>query len=359
MNNTTASHIDYLINNCGVFSSKLDQKNHINDLDFSNESILITGAAGTIGSGLTKQLIHCKFKKLILLDIAESPMYALIKDLEFHNTRNIEYIILNITDHKALEYLFESHRPTLVFHTAAYKHVPLMEQNPHEAIKTNVFGTKFLADLSIEHKVKKFIFVSTDKAVDPVSIMGITKAIGEKYLKFLNSKNKTFFAIARCGNIIGSNGSFLQVLKNQIESNGTITITDKEVSRFFITQQSACDLILRISTFEHTENDTFILKMGAPLKITDIVNRVLLHYGKPNIKVNFKYTGLRMGEKLHEKLISEDESLKPTKNNNILLIENKKKMELKAIKFSELEAITAFDLNSKVKTILENFHKTL
>ena len=217
--------------------SPINLSNELVKAELKEKVVFVTGAAGSIGSEISRQVTTYGCAKVVLIDQSESALYDLEQELKREQISNCIVQVADVRDKIGLEYLFRMYQPHFVFHAAAYKHVPLMEQNPHEAIKTNVFGTKCLADLSIEHKVNKFVFASTDKAVDPVSIMGITKAIGEKYLKFLNSKSKTFFAIARCGNIIGSNGSFLQVLKNQIDSNRTITITDKEVSRFFMREK--------------------------------------------------------------------------------------------------------------------------
>ncbi|WP_298535174.1 SDR family NAD(P)-dependent oxidoreductase [uncultured Algibacter sp.] len=359
MNKATSSRIDHLIKSSGLFSLSVKQDKYISDFDFSNETILITGAAGSIGSELSKQLMQCEFKKLILIDIAESPLYSLIKELESHSNANIKFVLLNINDRIALNCLFEKYRPSMIFHTAAYKHVPLMEQNPYEAVKTNIFGTKNLAELSIKYLAKKFVFISTDKAVDPISIMGTTKAISEKYLRGLNLMNTSSFTIIRFGNIIGSNGSLLPLLKKQIEAEAPITITSKETSRFFITRQSACYLTLMASTFERTENDTFILEMGSPIKITDIVNRVLLTYENTNLQVKIKYIGLRQGEKLHEKLISKDETIQPSENKNIFIIKSKINTERKVINFSYLKDISPFYSNAEIKSILNNFYKSL
>jgi FlaA1/EpsC-like NDP-sugar epimerase len=248
MNISTTNQIKLLLKDSGLFPFIGKSKKIVSNFNFNNETILITGAAGSIGSELVKQLIDNNYKKLILVDIAESPLYSLIKDLEFKNTGKIDFIILNIKNKKSIKQLFKKHKPTLVFHTAAYKHVPLMENNPYEAIKLNIFGTKLLAKLSVKHKVKKFIFISTDKAVNPISVMGMSKYIAEKHLKYLSLKEKTEFIITRFGNIIGSNGSVLPLFKKQLETGNAITVTSKTISRYFINKYKACHLILEIAS---------------------------------------------------------------------------------------------------------------
>lgn len=359
MNTSTAEHIDNLIKSSGIISSNFIDNEDLNDLDLSGETILITGAAGSIGSELSKQISRYKFKTLILIDSAESPLYGLIKDFEFQDVSNIKFIILNITDHDSLKHLFEKHRPTLIFHAAAYKHVPLMELNPYEAIKVNIFGTKCLAELSIKYDVGKFVFISTDKAVNPKSVMGMTKQIGEKHLKFLNSKNKTIFSITRFGNIIGSNGSLLPLLKKQVESGLPITITDRETSRYFINRQSACHLILKVSAFERAENNTFTFEMGEPIKIVDLLNRLLFLYKVSEDEVEIKFTGLRSGEKLHEAIISEEEIIIQTKFKNVFRIKSMNGNYLNELDFTKLEKITPFQSNLEVKSILQSFNKNL
>jgi FlaA1/EpsC-like NDP-sugar epimerase len=234
-----------------------------------------------------------------------------------------------------------------------------MEHNAYEAIKTNLFGTKYLAELSIEHNIKKFVFISTDKAVNPISTMGLTKAIGEKYLKSLNAKSETFFIATRFGNIIGSNGSLLPLLKKQIESGGPITVTDKETSRYFIDKQSACHLILEISTIQKSKHHLFTFKMGNPVRIIDIVDRLLLNYSYSSEHIEIKYIGLRPGEKLYEQMISEAEIVMPLENKKISIIVSKKNNIIKDLDFSELKSITPYKSDSEIKSILQDLYKNL
>ncbi|NMH88313.1 polysaccharide biosynthesis protein [Flavivirga algicola] len=353
MNKPTSNYIDQLLIDSGLFPTKKTQKKR--DLfDFGDEIILITGAAGSVGSGLTKHLITCSYKKLILVDVAESPLYDLIKDLEFEDTNNIDYRLLNITEEQSLQDLFEMYKPTLVFHTAAYKHVPLMEENAYEAIKLNILGTKSLADLSIVHNVKKFIFISTDKAVNPISVMGMSKYIAENYLNGLSIKSKTRFITTRFGNILGSNGSVLPLFKRQIESGMPLTVTSGSISRYFISKSKACTLILQIAAFNYEEGNTFTFNMGDPIKIIDLAKRLVVFYGN-NVaeKAEIKITGLRPGEKLHENIISEHEILIPTQYENILLVKPKDGFGTKTIDFTELTDVKPSMSNFEIKSILE------
>lgn len=276
MDIATLNHIKQLINDSGLIHSNGKLKKSYPKLNLSNETILITGAAGSIGSELTKQLLHCNYKKLILIDIAESPLFELQQELK-EKSDNIEFIILNIVEKESLSHLFKKHKPTLIFHTAAYKHVPLMEYNPYEAVKLNIIATKLLADLSILHAAEKFVFISTDKAVNPISTMGMTKRIAERYLLSLNSENKTKFIINRFGNIFGSNGSVVPLFISQINSGTPITVTSKDMSRYFICKHKACSLILKIATFNTMDASMLTFNMGNPIKILDLA-RVLTSF---------------------------------------------------------------------------------
>ncbi len=354
MNKSTSNHIDQLLIDSGLFPTKKIQQK-LKSFDFSDETILITGAAGSIGSGLTKQLITCRYKKLILVDVAESPLYDLIKDLEFEDTKNIDFRLLNITEEQSLQHLFETYKPTLIFHTAAYKHVPLMEGNPYEAIKLNILGTKLLVDLSIEYSVKKFIFISTDKAVNPISIMGMSKRIAENYLNHLSTKSKTQFITTRFGNILGSNGSVLPLFKKQIELCIPLTVTNDSISRYFISKSKACALILEITAFNNQTSCTYTFNMGEPIKIIDLAERLVVFSGNLAEKTEIKITELRPGEKLHENIVSKNETLTPTEHEDILLVKLKEGVEPKIINFTELVNITPKMPHSEIKSILEKY----
>ncbi|PIA77561.1 hypothetical protein BFR04_08970 [Gaetbulibacter sp. 4G1] len=352
MNTPTPNHIQQLIRDSGIFNFKKNSKSKYPNLEFSDHTILITGAAGSIGSELAKQLTQCTYKKLILVDIAESPLYELQQELENNASINAEFILLNITEKESLSYLFETYTPTLVFHTAAYKHVPLMETNPYEAVKLNIIGTKLLADLSIKHQVKKFIFISTDKAVNPISVMGMSKRIAEHYLSGLNNQNKTKFIITRFGNIFGSSGSVVPLFISQINSGKPITVTDKSISRYFICKHKACNLILEIATFKDFENPVFTFNMGKPIKIFDLAKVLITFY---NEDINIEITEVRPGEKLHEDILASNETLIPTTHKDIMQIKSKSDKSKNIKNLKELLKITPFQSVSEIKMTLKKY----
>jgi FlaA1/EpsC-like NDP-sugar epimerase len=356
MNKTISNQIDELLSNSGLFSLNRFDYKKLQNLNFKNETILITGAAGSIGSEITKQLLSYDFKRIILIDIAESPLYELLKDLEQQKNDTIDFVLINITDEESLEWLFETYKPTIIFHTAAYKHVPLMESNPYEAVKTNIFGTKLLADLSISNNVKKFIFISTDKAVNPISVMGISKHIAERYLLLLNSKqSKTSFLITRFGNIFGSNGSVVPLFLKQIKTGKSLTITDYKISRYFINKHKACSLILQITSFEKTTHSIYTFNMGKPIKIIDLAKKITSLNVYKNKKINIEITELRPGEKLHEDIVSNNEVLITTKHKDILLVTKKEKFKKKKLNFNTLKKINPYMAPSKIKLILLSY----
>lgn len=354
MNTEIASRIDSMLYESGLFPSKRhDEPNEV--FDFSDETILITGAAGSIGSGLSKQLINCKYKKLILVDLAESPLYELIKEFEFEDTTNIEFKLLDITDEDSIEYLFATYKPTIIFHAAAYKHVPMMEINPYNAIKLNVLGTKLLADFANEYKAKKFIFISTDKAVNPIGVMGASKRIGELYMKYINNKSNTKYITTRFGNIFGSNGSLIPLLKKQIEFGHPLTITDKSMTRLFISKQKACNLILKLGSMKNLNCDLYTLNMGEPIKIIHVIERLIAFYDNIEKYPKIKVIGLRPGEKINEDIISKDEVLVETSNSHILGIKDLNNSKQININFTELENISPSNNHSQIKKILANY----
>ncbi len=318
MNQTSYNHIKHLLEDSGLLPSEKGVESQKHVCNFENETILITGAAGSIGSELVRQLLHSQFSKLILIDIAESPLYNLMKALEHEAISDVEFLLLNITEKASLEILFETYKPSVVFHAAAYKHVPLMEAHPYEAVKTNILATTFLADLAIKHLVKKFVFISTDKAVDPVSVMGCSKRIAENYLLTVAKESPTKFLIARFGNVMGSNGSVLPLFIKQIESGLPLTITDYASSRYFISKTKASHLILELSSMETLAPAIFTFDMGNPITIKALVDCLLSCY--PETKVKIIQTGMRPGEKLHEALLSANDVLVPTQNNAIFLV---------------------------------------
>ncbi len=319
----------------GTFSSKQLKKIRIEDLlgrevieikndelmnELSSSIILVTGAAGSIGSGLVDQIARYQPKKIILLDQAESPMY----DLQFvlnqqFPTLSFDVVIGDISNEERMHKLFHHFQPEIVFHAAAYKHVPMMELNPAEAIQTNVKGTKILSDLSIQFGVKKFIMISTDKAVNPTNVMGASKRIAEIYVQKMNEQEKTQFITTRFGNVLGSNGSVIPLFQKQIENGGPVTITDERITRFFMTIPEACQLVLEAATMGKG-GEIFVFEMGKSVKIVDLAKKMIqlsgLELGK-DIEITF--TGLRPGEKLYEELLANEENTMPTHHMKILI----------------------------------------
>ncbi|MHA7057484.1 polysaccharide biosynthesis protein [Aquimarina sp. M1] len=281
--------------------------------------ILITGAAGSIGSEIVRQASFYSYKHLVLVDQAESPLYDLQQELLSKGVTNFTPIVADIRDHQRIETIFERFRPNMVFHAAAYKHVPLMENNPCEAIKINVLGTRKLADLSSEFGVDKFVFVSTDKAVNPTNVMGATKRVAEMYIKCLHKTSKTKFITTRFGNVLGSNGSVIPLFKKQIDKGGPLTVTHKDVTRFFMTIPEASQLVIEAGTMGNG-GEIFIFDMGESVKIFDLAKKMIRLSGLtyPN-DINIEITGLRPGEKLYEELLADTENTLPTYHKKIMI----------------------------------------
>tara|TARA_R110002049_G_scaffold87533_3_gene221953 strand:+ start:5654 stop:6727 length:1074 start_codon:yes stop_codon:yes gene_type:complete len=355
MNKKTSHYINQLLDESELFQSNKTTNDSTEIFDFSEETLLITGAAGSIGSGLVRQLLRCNYKKIILVDNAESPSYYLITELELDSTPHLECFLTDIRDEPSMQKLFETFNPTIVFHTAAYKHVPMMEIHPYEAIKLNILATKTLADLAIKHHTKKFIFISTDKAVAPIGVMGMTKYIAECYLKNLNTQNKTRFSITRFGNILGSNGSVAPLFIKQIKSGTPLTITNKNISRYFITKNKACHLILKVATFEKPIHSIFTFDMGQPIKILDLAKTILARFkGIDGAVKIIETTNLRPGEKLHEDLLSKQERLEATAYKDIFSVINTAKANQKLVDFGTLQNITPYQKPSEIKSILKS-----
>ncbi|PLB17803.1 MAG: Capsular polysaccharide biosynthesis protein [Flavobacteriaceae bacterium FS1-H7996/R] len=296
---------------------KIDNPNLINE--FKGETILITGAAGSIGSELVKQLAGFDIKELILVDQAESGLYDIQQDLIRDGKHRFTAIVADIRDGLRIDSIFQEYKPTMVFHAAAYKHVPLMEKSPYEAIKINVNGTKLLADTASRYNVKKFVFISTDKAVNPTSVMGATKRMAEMYISCLQKESKTKFITTRFGNVLGSNGSVIPLFKKQIENGGPLTLTHKEITRYFMTIPEAAQLVLEAGTMGKG-GEIFIFDMGESVKIYDLAKNMIKLSGLSFPEdIDIQITGLRPGEKLYEELLANGENTLSTYHKKIMI----------------------------------------
>ncbi len=288
--------------------------------DTLNQVILVTGAAGSIGSEIVKQLSRFKPKLIIIFDQAESPLYELELELsEKFNFNNFEIVIGNITNGYRIKKVFEQFKPSIVYHAAAYKHVPMMENNPAEAIRANVLGTKIVADLSLEYNINKFVMVSTDKAVNPTNVMGASKRIAEIYTQSLNGQQQCKFITTRFGNVLGSNGSVINRFRKQIEKGGPLTVTHPQITRFFMTIPEACQLVLEAGAMGKG-GEIFVFDMGTSVKIADLAKKMIKLSGFELGKdIQMSFTGLRPGEKLYEELLNDKENTLPTYHSQIMI----------------------------------------
>jgi FlaA1/EpsC-like NDP-sugar epimerase len=330
--------------------------------------ILITGAAGSIGSEIVRQVLGFNPKMIIILDHAETPLHNLcLETLALDSQTKIRAVIADVKSKKALEKVFVDFNPQVVFHAAAYKHVPLMEENPSQAILTNVKGTKNLADLSCKYKVKKFVMVSTDKAVNPSNVMGASKRIAEKYVQSLFLKNKrekeegvTKFITTRFGNVLGSNGSVVPLFTKQIAEGGPVTITHQDIIRYFMTIPEACQLVLEAGAMGNG-GEIYIFDMGKPVKIIDLAKKMIKLAGFiPDKEIKIKIVGLRPGEKLYEELLNDTSKTLPTYHNKIMIAQEiQDEYENLHIEIDELVTIATFynndDIVSKMKKIVPEF----
>lgn len=290
----------------------------------ANRVILITGAAGSIGSEMVRQIAQFKPKHLILIDAAETPMH----DVRLYMNKNYpdiqcDTIVSSITHQSHMNDIFAKNRPDYVFHAAAYKHVPMMEDNPSEAVFNNIFGTRVIADMSVKYGAKKFVMISTDKAVNPTNVMGCSKRICEIYCQALNKaivegkvQGVTQFVTTRFGNVLGSNGSVIPLFREQIKKGGPVTVTHPEIIRYFMLIPEACKLVLEAGTMGKG-GEIFVFDMGKPVRIADLANRMIKLSGAKDVKVEF--TGLRDGEKLYEEVLNDAETTKPTVHKKIMV----------------------------------------
>ncbi|MFC2089145.1 polysaccharide biosynthesis protein [Bacteroidota bacterium] len=327
------------------------------------KTILVTGAAGSIGSELVRQLIKFNPGNIILVDQAETPVFYLKSELRTLSPDSpVRVIVGDVTNLQKMESIFIEFKPEIVFHAAAYKHVPVMEENPHEAFRVNAGGTALLAELSIKHNVNRFVMISTDKAVNPTNIMGATKRLCEMYVQSLLKQpgNKTQFVTTRFGNVLGSNGSVIPLFHKQIEAGGPVTITHQDIERYFMTIPEACQLVLEAG-FMGKGGEIFIFDMGKPVKIYDLAEQMIKLSGFiPNEDIMIEVIGLRPGEKLYEELMSDTEKTQPTHHPKIM-VATAHEMDLSFIRetipslMSSLYSMTHKELVAEIKKIVPEY----
>ena len=274
------------------------------------KSVLVTGGCGSIGSELCRQIAAHKPRMLIIIDIYENNAYDIQQELKKKYPKlRLEVLIGSVRNTKRIESVMDLYRPDVVYHAAAHKHVPLMEESPNEAIKNNVLGTLKLSRIAAEYHVKKFVLISTDKAVNPTNIMGASKRLCEMVIQMMNRQSETDFVAVRFGNVLGSNGSVIPLFKKQIEDGGPVTVTHKDIIPFFMLIPEACKLVLEAGTMGNG-GEIFVFDMGKPVRIVDLAERMIRLSGVKGIEIRF--TGLRDGEKLYEEVLNEEETSKPT-----------------------------------------------
>lgn len=307
--------------------------------ELEGKVVMVTGAAGSIGSEICRQVLHHNPKCLVMFDQAESPMYDLQFELNNeepykHIAVPKEFVVGNVKDANKMREVFEKYQPQIIYHAAAYKHVPLMESFPYEAVYVNVFGTKLIADLAIEYKVEKFVMISTDKAVNPTNVMGATKRIAEIYTQSRHCSTK--FVTTRFGNVLGSNGSVIPLFKKQLAHGGPLTVTDRNIIRYFMTIPEACSLVLEAGAIGD-DDDIFVFDMGKPVKIYDLASKMIKLSHMPDVQIEI--TGLRPGEKLYEELLATRENTVPTEHPKIMR--------------AKVRQYTAEEVDSEIATLLE------
>ena len=294
--------------------------------DLADNTVLVTGAAGSIGSEICRQLCRYRISKLIMLDQSETGLHDILNELKNVNQFGIDLNLelATIRDREGLDRIMSMHRPHVVYHAAAYKHVPILEQFPAQVVLTNVMGTKILADAAHRHGVRKFVMISTDKAVNPTNLMGATKRIAELYVNSLEGSDSTHFITTRFGNVLGSNGSVVPLFRQQIEKGGPVTVTHPEISRFFMTIPEASSLVIEASIMG-CGGEIFVFDMGKPEKILDMARKMIQLAGfRPDIDIKIEFSGLRKGEKLHEELFKSEESPLPTHHPKIMIAQHRK-----------------------------------
>jgi FlaA1/EpsC-like NDP-sugar epimerase len=290
---------------------------------YDNKIILITGAAGSIGSEISRKVSLYNYNKLILVDNAESALYDIQQEFVQSGLPNIEVIVADVRNRVRIDQIFEHYKPKIVFHAAAYKHVPLMENNPYEAVSVNITGTKNVADISVKHSVDKFVLISTDKAVNPTNVMGASKRIAELYISCLKNKGHTRFITTRFGNVLGSNGSVIPLFKKQISNGGPLTVTHKDITRYFMTIPEACQLVLEAAAMGNG-GEIFVFDMGKPIKIFNLAKNMITLSGlRYPEDIDIEITGLRPGEKIYEELLADGENTKKTYHDKIMIAKSR------------------------------------
>ena len=327
----------------------------------SEKRVLITGAAGSIGAEIVRQVSHFFPAKLILLDQAESPLYEIENEIKEQFGENLcEIVVADVANSSRMENVFNTFRPNVVYHCAAYKHVPIMEDNPSEAVLTNILGTKIMVDLSDKYEVDSFVMVSTDKAVNPTNVMGASKRVAEIYAQSKNMVSKTNFITTRFGNVLGSNGSVIPLFKRQIANGGPVSVTHPEITRYFMTIPEACQLVLEAGAMG-TGGEIFIFDMGSPIKIIDLAKKMIKLSGfKLGKDIEIKITGLRSGEKLYEELLNNAENTIPTHHPEIMIgkVRDYKMEDIEADINSLIDAPSEkdnFELVGKIKKLVPEF----
>ncbi|MBS1573591.1 MAG: polysaccharide biosynthesis protein, partial [Bacteroidetes bacterium] len=324
--------IEDLLNRESISMDKTDV-----ELQLNNKKILVTGGAGSIGSEIVRQVAKYNPALVVVLDQAETPLYSL--ELEMKQSFphiDFRFVLADISNKYKMDDVFKKYQFDVVYHAAAYKHVPMIEENPHESIYVNVLGTKLLSSFACQYNVSTFVMVSTDKAVNPTNVMGASKRVAELFVQALQNEdcNGTKFITTRFGNVLGSNGSVIPHFKKQIENGGPVTITHPDIVRYFMTIPEACELVLQAGTMGKG-GEIYVFDMGKPVKILDLATRMIKLYGlEPHLDIPIVYTGLRPGEKLYEELLSDITTTIPTINKKILISKDPCRV------FSEIDDMT-------------------
>ena len=342
--------IDDLLNRQEIRIDNPIVKREVND-----KVILVTGAAGSIGAEISRQIASYNVKHLVLIDQAESALYDLQQELHQKEITHFSALVADVRDKKRMREVFEQYQPHKVFHAAAYKHVPLMEASPYEAVKINILGTKIMADLAIEFKVHRFVMISTDKAVNPTNVMGATKRVAEMYISAVSKQQRnTKFTTTRFGNVLGSNGSVIPLFKKQIEQGGPLTLTHKDITRYFMTIPEACRLVLEAGTMGDG-GEIYIFDMGKSVKIFDMAKRMISLSGlKYPEEIDIKITGLRPGEKLYEELLADGENTVKTYHEKIMIAKTQKLDSVEVVSLIESLSVKKNKLtNAEIVSLLK------